>query len=290
MSSLSPFQVGDLAGLSDPAKELIHSISQAIGGLYEPRRIIQKAKAEAEAKIIATKAEGEVELIKYQSQLRIDHLEERRQRNINKIVGTAIDQLPDKISDEKPDEDWLIQFFNQCQDIGNEQMQDLWAKILAGEFTKPNSFSLRTLYTVKLLTQEDAEKFNAICSYAWELGVIGYPALADFFHSRKIHLATFIHLDNLGLISSQDIFIHIKQNEGKILRYMDTIYIIQNISSRERAIHFYPLSAVGFELLSLCNCDPDPEYINKLASILSEQKLSLTKMSTEQQTNVDKLQ
>jgi hypothetical protein len=45
----------DLKALSIPATKLIETVASGIGILYEPRRIREKAKADADAKIMETK-------------------------------------------------------------------------------------------------------------------------------------------------------------------------------------------------------------------------------------------
>ena len=67
-----------------------------------------------------------------------------------------------KVSEEKVNEDWITRFFNTIEDINNEQLQQLWAKILAGEIKQPNSYSLRTLELIKNLTIKEEELFSKI--------------------------------------------------------------------------------------------------------------------------------
>ena len=60
------------------------------------------------------------------------------------------------------DKDWFTRYFNIVQDISNEDIQDLWAKLLAGEIKQPGSFSYRTLETLKNMTTDEAELFTKI--------------------------------------------------------------------------------------------------------------------------------
>ena len=72
---------------------------------------------------------------------RMLYQEMRKQKNIENIVSEAKTILQDEeeVAKEAVNEDWLMRFFNSIQDISNEDMQKLWAKVLAGEIKNPNS-------------------------------------------------------------------------------------------------------------------------------------------------------
>jgi hypothetical protein len=278
MTSMLP--IGELAILADPIKEFIISIRQGAGVIYEPYRIVKRAKAEAEAKLIAANAEAKVkeievrgkseaDIIKWQDQTRIDFLKERRQRNINQIVDTAINQLPEKISEEKPDEDWLVEFFNSCQDVSNEKMQDLWAKILAGEFSKPNTFSLRTLFTVKLLNQQDAEAFRSMVDFIWADKYIIPRSSSDPLIAKRINSQAIVRLKNIGLLYAGDPSWTIEPDSSMTINYFNTNFDFQNAVKHQVYLGCYQLTQTGIELLSLCDRHPDDEYIKDLIDVLA---------------------
>ncbi len=77
---------------------------------------------------------------------RIQFQEEKRQSNIVAVIGQAAQELGDReVQDHEVDHDWTARFFNDVQDVSSEEMQQLWAKILAGEVERPGSTSLRTM-------------------------------------------------------------------------------------------------------------------------------------------------
>lgn len=61
------------------------------------------------------------------------------------------------------DFDWFIRFYEAVGNISDEAMQDLWAKILAGEISRPSSYSLKTIDVLKNMSKKDAELFVRIC-------------------------------------------------------------------------------------------------------------------------------
>jgi hypothetical protein len=58
-------------------------------------------------------------------------------------------------------------FFDDCKDISNDQLQDLWGRLLALEVAQPDSCSRRTLAVLKALSPADADVFRVACGLAW---------------------------------------------------------------------------------------------------------------------------
>lgn len=88
---------------------------------------------------------------------RLQTREHRRQNNLESILNLALDYAPAKVNNDELDIDWLNSFMQQAEDISNPAMQKLWARILASESSKPGSFSLKTLKTLKQLTSREAD-------------------------------------------------------------------------------------------------------------------------------------
>ena len=273
---MNPLEIKDLTGLSEPATKLIEEVSKGIGAIYEPTKIKKFALAKAEATIIEAEAkskaaiisantEAEIKLIDLQTSQRINYLEYRRQENINSIVEIALQQLPKEVSKEKVDEDWTVQFFNDCQDIGNDEMQNLWGRILAGEVASPGKFSLKTLEIVKTLQQKDAVLFKIICNFLWgERHIFFKNTMYDFFN--KIYNFKYVdikHLEYLGLISTDFAFTFLS-NEVKSFTYHGLRYRITNLKPYKSSINCYRLSQSGFELSSLCETESKEDYLSEL--------------------------
>ena len=84
---------------------------------------------------------------------RHDLLAIKRQQNIEAILTTAMEFCPDVASNKQPDADWVEHFIALCEDTSNSSMQALWAKILTGETLSPGTFSIKSLQTLKHMTQ-----------------------------------------------------------------------------------------------------------------------------------------
>lgn len=197
--------------------KLLNTVSEQIGLFLEPHHIRRKAKAEADANIIEAKSKAEIAVVKAENKLVIKELEaraverlrrqeERRQENMEAIVASAAKQLPEgPVSPDPVDPDWIAQFFGHCQDVSDEEMQNVWARILAGEVVKPGSFSLRALATVRVFGQRDALSFTKFCSLLWIVEGHYTPFLFDPVVGRSTDYPILdedlLRLHALGLIT-----------------------------------------------------------------------------------------
>lgn len=160
---------GASEGASQPLCKLIDAVRAGAGLMYEPMHVKRIAKAEAEALIIKEKAEVEVSDIRQRAAARLTNVETRRQQNIESIVEKAAESLPEECSEAPVDQDWMANFIECCKDVGRDEVQALWGKLLAGEVTEPGAFSRRALNALKLLSGSDAALFTIIGFRVWRL-------------------------------------------------------------------------------------------------------------------------
>lgn len=101
-----------------------------------------------------------------------------KQENIEAIVLEATEQLEHSVgTDEVPPEDeisddWRRKFTSFAEDVSEPEMRTVWARILAGEFQKPGSFSYRTLRLISEIDTEIAELFQELASRAFGRDVL----------------------------------------------------------------------------------------------------------------------
>ena len=139
-------------------------------------QIIAQAQADARQAltVLTTTTTGTLEITREQITQRLKFQEHKRQQNIVSVVGQAAEDLGDKeVSNNEPDHDWTARFFNDIQDVSSEEMQSLWAKVLAGEVEQPGSTSIQTLSILKNLDQATARLFGKLCSICISLGPDG---------------------------------------------------------------------------------------------------------------------
>jgi hypothetical protein len=191
---------------------LVNRISNAIGVVFEPTRM----RREAKAAIDVAKADVEIEVIRAEGHLRLTEVQERgirrmvyeegkNQENIESITMKAIPHLSTEAKPEDLDEDFVRHLFDKAKLISNDEMQELWAKILAGEANKAGSFSRRTLELVSQMSKSDAELFTRLCANVWIIGV-PCPMLPQGQHAVRnadnysMSFNDLNHLESIGLV------------------------------------------------------------------------------------------
>ncbi len=129
------------------------------------RAILNDAIAAAGAEVLSEKVRANPELAALAFSRSFDDQIDR-QENLNEILRLAGSQVGDDVTadetppDEEISDDWRRKFTGFAEDVSDEQMQSVWARILAGEFREPGTFSYRTLRLVSELSPEIASVFE----------------------------------------------------------------------------------------------------------------------------------
>jgi Protein of unknown function (DUF2806) len=146
------------------APELVKALTEEADAA-RGRAILSDAIAAAGAEVLSTKIKTNPELAALAIARSIDdHID--RQQNLNDILRLASAQVAEDATpgepppDEKIAEDWRRKFTSFAEDISDQQMQTVWARILAGEFRQPGTFSYRTLRLVSELSPVIAATFE----------------------------------------------------------------------------------------------------------------------------------
>lgn len=268
----------DLTGLGVVGGKAVDAIRAAIGTWYEPTRTRRAAAAEADALIIATEAQITRDSLLHRAAQRLAHQEERRQKNIEAIADSALTQLPPTLPSTNPSSDWLIQYFEHCKDVGDVNMRKLWAGLLAGEFARPGSFSLRTLEAVRLMTAHDARMFQALASVLVRVdGSKVYQCLHDarlkpIYAELGLTLHAQQHLELIGVAHHAWTF-KVEPGAQAVLSQSGRTFAVENPSATTVFWLTTALTATGIELLALCEVQPVSRYFETLRETLEREKL-----------------
>ena len=154
----------DLVGIGKIGVRLIEKISDATGVLYEPTRIVRRAEAEAKAEIMRAETGVEITDIQQRAAQRFINEQILYQTNMEGIIEKASSRISDEASPESIGNDWLLNFFDKCRTVSEDETQELWARVLAGEAEHPGTISARTLDILKNLDQRTALLFQTLCS------------------------------------------------------------------------------------------------------------------------------
>ncbi|VVH64718.1 hypothetical protein BSPLISOX_1221 [uncultured Gammaproteobacteria bacterium] len=196
----------NLGELSKPADTLIKKVSSAVGGVFEPWQIKRVAKADAEASLIKANTEIEITDLHRRAMNRFIEEEANKQENMEEITKKSISHLSEKSDPDKMDDDWVTNFFDKSRIISDNEMQNLWAQVLAGEANSPGTYSKRTVNFLSSLDKKDAELFQTLCRYCWFVGNLTPLPLVfnvenEIYNKNGINFKSLIHLKNIGLIN-----------------------------------------------------------------------------------------
>lgn len=255
--------------ISKPATVLIEKISDAIGGYYKPYQIKRVATAEAEAEIIKAQAQIEVTDLQRRALVRFVAEEAKKQENIEQISRKAFPHLEDTAKPENMENDWIANFFDKCRIVSDEEMQSLWAKVLAGEANSPGSYSKRTVNFLSSLDRADADLFTSLCGFGWFLGNI-VPLIFDaqeaIYNGRGINFGSLSHLDDIGLVSFENItgFKYMKLPKRTIIIYYGTVLNIefQKEVDNDLELGHVLLTKTGQQLARICGSRPIDGFQN----------------------------
>lgn len=187
-----------------PANTLIEKISNAIEGAVKPQQIVRLAKAQREADLIEAHTKIEIAEEQIRAMKRWAAEETIKQQNMGSIVQKAIPLLEEGGSPNEINDDWIVNFFNKSRHISDEEMQTIWARILAGEANSPGSFSRRTINFLDNLDKRDALYFTKFCSFCWDSeGPVPliYDESAKIYTDNGLTFSTLNHLNTIGLIN-----------------------------------------------------------------------------------------
>ena len=203
MSSDTSNSLINLGDLTKPADTLIKKVSNAVGVLYEPRQIRRVAKAKADAALTEAKSEIEITDLHRRAARRWIEEEAQHQKRMEDITAKALPRLDENAKPDSIEDDWLVNFFDKCRIVSDNQMQELWSRILAGEANSPGTYSKRTVNFLSDLDKTDADLFTKLCGFVWVLGdfvPLVFDDSAEIYNRYGINFDTLNHLDSIGLV------------------------------------------------------------------------------------------
>ena len=257
----------------EPLSKLIDTVARGCGIVYEPTH--KKRLAKAKAVEISTIAQAirdnddlpifynkdgvqidstDVKALAERASSRLMLQEMRKQQNIEAIVDKAYEELKNEteVSSEPVDDDWIVRFFNSVEDVSNEKIQEIWGRVLAGEIRHPYSFSLRTLETLKNLSQHEAQLFQRYSDYILHYKDIYFlPSERQLDAEYAITDSDINILDDSGLISNRGHGLRLSIDEQQPRICNDQIVgLFQHPAypSDYPALASYYLSKAGIEL------------------------------------------
>lgn len=265
--------IKDLGGISEPAKALIEKCSDALGAVAHPYQIVRVANADAKASVIKARADVEVAKIKAEGDIEILAVEERalqrlvyeegkKQQNIESIVAKALPQVSESAAPQQIDEDWLSNFFDKCRLISDEEMQCLWAQILANEANTQSSFSKKTVNTLQSLEKQDALAFQTLCRFCVDIDGKKFPIINnlndEIYTENDFSMEKLNDLQSLGLVvtSGWSFAVPVKTDHAIVRYHSDAMKVVPRTEDPSIGIGRAMLTTIGEELFNVFEVIP----------------------------------
>lgn len=316
-------------------EKLIDYSASGIGAVAGPMLAPWKARRKGKAKIESAKADIQISELQHNALVearrrinnydpveqsgnldnhvseRIQFQERKRLANTKSVVYKAAQELGNKeVLDQEPDHDWTARFFSSVQDVSSEEMQILWAKVLAGQVEKPGSTSLRTLGVLQEMDRNTAKLFEKFCSmcmfletydgvYEGRICSLGKHAGKNSLESFGLNFEKLNQLQEYGLIisdynSRRDYSPLIQTQRIEIMdnpphyhlpfRFQKNLWILSqaytNKRVREIKINGPSLTISGLELSRVVECKPAPDFTEKLQDFLQTKNLRMMEVNT----------
>ena len=158
-----------------------------------------------------------------------------------------------------PNEDWLNRWARYVEDASSDELQDAFARILAGEISRKGTFSIAVLRIVAEMSPHTAREFQALWSETITDYAIKYP-----IYNRGDGWLRLLKLRESGLVSFSDASIHRPPN-GSLWTFGAGPFLTVEVDPQAYSeVPIMNLTSLGLELGSIL---PRPDSLANLRKL-----------------------
>jgi len=196
--------------------------------------------------------------------------EQRFERNTRTVVEKAVNYLNgNNIPQQRPDQTFLDYFVEGCEKASDENMQELWAQMLAAKIERPNEMSLRTLRMIQDINQDVAGLFEKLCSIVFEVDNAVVSIRLDESTGRYLSFAG-LSFDDLMVLSDYGFVTlgarGLEAEPGTLFKYFSSSFR----AKKKITCRVNPLTVAGKELRRLVSCTSKPNYFEEVVEMLDQ--------------------
>lgn len=262
----------EIIALLSNSPTAISVVSSVVGGLFTTI-FLRRNTSVAEFEKIKNGQFKEVadSLLKAGKMTYVEYYQASNFLEVAKKAGKYYSEIHHDNNNANYDFDWFVRFYEAVGNISDEVMQDLWAKLLAGEVAEPSSFSLKTIDVLRNLSKQDAELFSLICSHSvMTRGQNFLPHYDTYLEKHNIYYTDIMKLNEQGLIFNDGTIgfsMSIGQNPNVLFWNNDLVMTIESSDDKNIEIHIktYPFTKAGQELAVLVSKSVSEENFIELA-------------------------
>ena len=261
-----------IAGAADIPAAYLQQVAQGVRDKTEAKTVVSKAIAETAANI----AKNDPEIVKRAAHSLLSK-ELRNQSNKEAIAKKTLEILQEEHPKEATTEpksveaDWMNVFEKFAGDASSERMQEMWARVLAGEIRKPGAFSLQTLRFIAELNQETARLFEKFATAVINADFIPFPP------RRGAEFTELLRLQEFGLVTGVSGSLNKAFSISapmQLLTYRRHALIVVLEPPAEFNISSVLLTNVGREIYNILKIDDDIERAKEFANEFPKVKVT----------------
>ncbi len=183
--ALVNIKITDIFGISKPANSLVTALITGIGSLYAPleRRANNWANQKNYEDWQQTLSQNGLEAkssklsIGERTEIRLKFEQQRKQQNRENIAYEAIKDYKTSIAnketfldtEQEVDLGWLDLFWSLAEKISDEDLQNLWGRILCRQALSPNKISLRALDFLSTMSKDEAKLLESLANITYKI-------------------------------------------------------------------------------------------------------------------------
>lgn len=198
--------------------------------------------------------------------------------NFSKIAEKADAYIKNKNQNKNITFDWIMRFYDAVGNVSDEDLHDVWAKLLAGELDNPGGYSYKTIEALKNMNKNDAIKFKQICdSSIKDSHQVFLPNYDEYLKKRNINYVDIMSLNESGLMFNDGtISLNHTVTKDTAALFVTDNYVITTSSELQPSkiyVKEYPFTKAGEEIFGLLEGTSHIDNIIDLANeILRENK------------------
>lgn len=195
----------------------------------------------------------------------------REHKNKTQIVDKAISLLEKGDNPEQLDNDWVLRFFEFCKNVSNEDLQYVWAKVLANECKENFNNSFKLLNTISEISSNEINLIKKIlkdCNY----GIRNFEAIGivcirnEYLEDINIKYDEIIKLEDFGIMKREIITLQDEISfdlENEIIKFIRKPEKKGHFNFTKYA-NFYRFTHIGMEIIELINEEISGNQFKKL--------------------------
>lgn len=233
----------------------------------------------------------------------------REQVNLDQITQKAAESLAQSamqatVETNSPQaqisDDWLNVFEKEAGQKSTEEMQSMFAKVLAGEIQKPSAYSIKSIRLLGSLDQQAAKLFKRFCSMCIVLRMqdhildaripsLGSNAAANGLQRFGLTFDSLNLLQEYGLIiSDYHSWMDYSPSFGSATQPVTLPFEFGNslwglvkmdgFQGNQMKVNGVALTRSGKELMRVVSSDAEPNFSTELTKWFESQKLQMVKI------------